>query len=563
MRPLLLVAALALAAVIPSASLQAQDADVIRGRILGPDSLPIEGARVTALSIITDVSRTARTDRNGRFNIVFSGGAGHYMITVSAIGYIVRTFELKRTADQAVLVADAVLRRPQLEPVIVTAAQRGTIPRNAGGIDMSGTDVGIDAGSLSALQQGDLAAMAASVPGVLLIPGADGAANGFSVLGLDGSDNTMTLNGMSFEGAGLPRDAQMISSLALNPFDVSRGGFSGSQLSMRTTPGSNIVSRGLSLNVLAPQLAWTDRASQALGRENTLLSLGGRVSGPITDNTLFYNVAFEASRNRSPLQTLLNTDAIGLRSNGVARDSVLRFLDVLGDLAIPTAASAIGSNRDDDGASLLASFDWQVPLSSSGTSYQLTVSGSHNQAAPNSTQGSWSSLPAFLGENSSSNGSIQGRHTTYYKVILSETSLGVRASRSESSPFTDMPAGRVRVTSLFDDGTNGVRDLSFGGNQGQRSRTSSQNVNFANTLSWFSYNNKHRLRLGTELSYSGNEAEQASNVLGTFTFNSLADLEAGIPASYTRQLSVRSSESRQMTGAISLGDVYRQSDDVP
>jgi hypothetical protein len=49
--------------------------------------------------------------------------------------------------------------------------------------------------------------MAASIPGVLLIPGANGAADGFSVLGLDPSDNTITMNGMTFDGGDLPRDA--------------------------------------------------------------------------------------------------------------------------------------------------------------------------------------------------------------------------------------------------------------------------------------------------------------------------------------------------------------------
>ena len=49
--------------------------------------------------------------------------------------------------------------------------------------------------------------MAASLPGVQLVPGADGDPSGFSVLGLTPDQNNSTLNGQNFGGANLPRDA--------------------------------------------------------------------------------------------------------------------------------------------------------------------------------------------------------------------------------------------------------------------------------------------------------------------------------------------------------------------
>ena len=67
------------------------------------------------------------------------------------------------------------------------------------------------------LQQGDLAAMAASLPGVTLIPGADGDPSGFSVLGLGQDQNNTTLNGANFGGSNLPRDAAVSSSLVTAP----------------------------------------------------------------------------------------------------------------------------------------------------------------------------------------------------------------------------------------------------------------------------------------------------------------------------------------------------------
>ena len=52
--------------------------------------------------------------------------------------------------------------------------------------------------------------------------------------------------------------------------DVSRGGFSGAQFSLRTRPGSNFMTRGMSLNLDAPQLQWTDRAARARGRHQSV-----------------------------------------------------------------------------------------------------------------------------------------------------------------------------------------------------------------------------------------------------------------------------------------------------
>src|SRR4051812_44605400 len=109
----------------------AQGVDVIRGQVLGPDGQALENTKVTATSLSGNVNRTARTDKNGRYTITFPGGEGDYFLEVSAIGYALRRFEVKRTADQEILVADAKLQRTAglLETVKVTG-QRDRPDRN-------------------------------------------------------------------------------------------------------------------------------------------------------------------------------------------------------------------------------------------------------------------------------------------------------------------------------------------------------------------------------------------------------------------------------------------------
>ena len=59
---------------VGSARSLAAQADVIRGRVTAAaDNAPILGVVVTATSISGNVSRTARTNSDGRFTIIFPG----------------------------------------------------------------------------------------------------------------------------------------------------------------------------------------------------------------------------------------------------------------------------------------------------------------------------------------------------------------------------------------------------------------------------------------------------------------------------------------------------------
>jgi hypothetical protein len=537
----------------------AQQADVIRGRVIGPDSLPVPEVLVTVTSFSGNVSRTARTNKDGRFTVTFPGGDGDYMVAFAAIGYAAKRFEVKRMADEDILVADAKLTK--VDAVLGTmniTAPREKVARNDPTPDISGSERPIPTQDVPANLMGDLAAMAATLPGVQTVAGENGDPNGFSVLGLGADQNNTTLNGMNFGGAGLPRDAQVSSSLATSPYDVSRGGFSGAQFSLRTRPGSNFITRGMSLNLDSPRTQWTDPAARALGQEYMNASLGGAASGPISFDKTFYNIAWQLGRRANDYQNLMDTDPVGLKAAGVSSDSVGRFLNILGLQAVPATVGGVSSDKLSDQGSLFGSIDFAPPGSTRGSAYNLSFNGGWNKQRP--VFGSVTSVPASDGERTSWRGGVQGRHTTYFGVgILSETSLGVSWSRSYADPYLAMPGGRVRVNSVFDDGTSGVQTLSFGGSQQLSSASTSTGAQAMNQLSWFSANNKHRLKLTSELRYDGVAQDMTSNLLGTFTYNSLADLASGRPAQFSRQLTRRERDASQFVGALSLGDSWRKS----
>jgi hypothetical protein len=563
MRPLLRAFVFAsLAAVAFALPLSAQQLDVIRGQVVGADGKPLEDAKVTATSFSGNVSRSARTDKNGRYTITFPGGEGDYFVEFAAIGYGLRRFEVKRTADQEILVADAKLQEAagQLATVKVTG-QRDRPDRNDRSPDISGSEQRVDNSALPADQQGDIASMAASLPGVTLVPGQNGDPSGFSVLGLSPDQNSTTLNGMQTSGSNLPRDANIATSLVTTPYDVSRGGFSGAQFQINGRPGSNYVLRTMSLNLDAPQMQWTDRAARSLGQQYSNVSVGGLLSGPIKEDESFYNFAYQLGRRSNDLRTLLNTDAIGLQTSGIAPDSVARLLSIMQQLGIPMVTPQLPGSRLGEQGSAFGTFDFAPQSSSTGQALNLTFNGSWNQQTPISSL--TSELPAHSGDRTNWNGGLQTRHSTYFGVgILSETSAGLSRSRNYGTPYLTEPSGTVRIVSTFPDGTSGLKAVSFGGSPFISTSQTNTSSEFRNQLSWFSASNKHRIKFTTELRRDAFTLNQQNNVLGSFTYNSLADLEAQQPSSFTRQLAPHVRSGSQFIGGMSLGDSYKKSDDI-
>src|SRR5262249_6248384 len=154
LRSLALLAALAIAT--PAL---AQN-DVIRGRVTDAEGLPLASVRVTATSIPGNVTREVRTNGKGDFQIVFPGGTGDYMMGYALIGYLYKQQEIKRLADEDVLLANTSLSVVQLDTIAVVAAVQQRINRNQGTPDVGGTERAINASILPADQVGDIAAMA-------------------------------------------------------------------------------------------------------------------------------------------------------------------------------------------------------------------------------------------------------------------------------------------------------------------------------------------------------------------------------------------------------------------
>jgi Carboxypeptidase regulatory-like domain len=539
--------------------------DVIRGRVTSTvgGGEPVANVSVTATSLNGNVNRNAKTDKDGRYTITFPEAEGDYFVTFVVIGFAPRRIEVKRTADQDILLGDARLTPigAVLDTVVTTGDRNRNRPvRGATTPDISGTEKSIMSGLVPPDQVGELAAMAATLPGVLYIQGVNGDPSGISVLGLDQDQNATSLNGLNSGATDIPRDANVSVNLATSPYDVSQGQFSGGRINIRTMPGSNYITRASSVLFNAPQLEWTDATGRALGQQYTNANVGGSVSGPFALDKAFYSIAYQFGRRGNDLHTLLNTDSLGLEADGIAADSVNRLIDILSGAQVPATVRGFPNDRLNDQGLILGSLDLTPPSSTSGQAYNLTFQGAWNRSSPASAL--TTVLPAASFDATSWNGAVQAHHSGFFGFgVLSESAIGYSAAHRYLTPYLGLPSGNVVVNSAFADGTSGVQSIGFGGTSASTS-TTNNSIDLTNQLSWFSANNKHRVKLTSELRRDGYSIDQANNELGTFAFNSLSDLAANQPASYTRELTPISSSGGEWIAGLSLGDSYRRTPDL-
>ena len=540
-----------------AASASAQESDIIRGKVTGPDSIALENVKVTAMSLATNQSITRNTGKDGRFTIVFPNGGGDFIISYAAIGFQPTQKEVKREQDEAILIADQQLGKAAtvLQASRITAnrqqVDRNDEARSSGGVGAG--DRGIDLSQVGIGAQGDLAQMAASLPGVTYIPGADGGPAGFSILGLGAEQNLTTLNGLDFAGSDLPRDATTTGRVSSNPFNPNQGGFSGGQLALRTAAGTNFVTQTVRFTAEPQVLQFTDNAGQQLGTQYNNFTASGAWRGPIKMDKLYYSTSVQGSRRLQDLQTLLNTDGVALATIGISADSARRLDSLLAVFGIPTQIGL--NNKINDAYSGIAQIDWTA---GAGHNFTFTTNGSlrRSQAAGlNSAR----QIPTNGGETQNWNAALQARHSSYFKEsFLDETSTALQLSRSTADPYLAVPDANIRVTSTFPDGTTGsVQTLVVGGNPGYPTDSKTLSWQTNNSISWISINNKHRLQATQNVRLSRTQTDNSRNRLGTYTYNSLSDFQNGIPASFTRLLEPRVRTGNDVALAFALSDTYR------
>ncbi|HEV8498617.1 MAG TPA: hypothetical protein VGQ56_17195, partial [Gemmatimonadaceae bacterium] len=262
---------------------------------------------------------------------------------------------------------------------------------------------------------------------------------------------------------------------------------------------------------------------------------------------------------------IVDADPNVLSHAGVARDSVSRLLSALDALGIPSSARGVPDTRATDVVNFMGRLDRPLFDYNTFTPQNTTwgVTGFANRSHTSALNFSPTATPAHGGETQDLSAGMQGDYSTYFgakKDQLNDTKSGVSVRRVTTSPYVTLPDGRVLVSSALDDARGGVASLAFAGNAGldaERTTVTWETTN--ETYFYWKGRATHRGKLYADSRLDQYSIDNAFNRLGTYSYNSLADLQANRPASFTRTLSSPTRTGGEWSGALSLADNWVKS----
>jgi hypothetical protein len=554
---------LALLLALPATVVAQTRTDVIRGHVTTDSGVVLAGASIIVTRAPDRASFQGSSDAQGNYQVLIPDATGDYLVHISAIGRNAFRKRVTRTGADTVFVVDAKLASAvqTLGPVTVQASTPK--PTRGSGRGPFGTEAGaaektVDgvSSTISPDQLGDLTAAASTVPGISVTSG------GISAFGLGASQNSTTLNGLSFAGADLPREARTTTRVTTSTYDPSRGWFSGANVNVELSGGNLLASRRASFTVDAPPAQYTDPISSKLGQRYTNLkfNLGG--DGPLTaDDRMFYSYGAQYSHRNAGIATLANASADLLQHAGVSHDSVARLMQIAGASRIPIGAASPSLSTDDASFILRldhAPFNWaNTPPTPSPQTIALTTYAKWTRSTSLSLGPTVT--PDHGGENWRAIGMIEGLYSRYWgKDYLSDIRSSLTYNRARSTPTLALPDGRVLVGSSFPDVSGGFSTLQFGGN-GLFSSATRQTTweTIAETQLYARQKPDHRIKISADARLDDYALEARANELGTFSYASLADLAANRPASFTRTLNSPIREGGAWNAFLAVGDNWQ------
>ncbi|HVH66617.1 MAG TPA: carboxypeptidase regulatory-like domain-containing protein [Gemmatimonadales bacterium] len=535
-----------------SAAQVGSSTDIITGRVTGPDSQPLAGAVVEAVSVETEVTRQAATNAQGGYTILFPDGGGRYRVTARFIGMSPAERQLRRQGDEDRLVLNLQLGvlAVSLEAVTVSARRAGG-PGTASGGSIA-QSVSSEQLMRLPIDAADLNTVAALAPGVLPLAATDSTTTAFSVAGQRPTANNVTLDGMSFRQGEVPQDALRSTRVITSTYDVARGQFAGGLVTATTRSGTNVPQGWFTSMLRNRSLAWGPAITSPFGAGMTQDQLGGALGGPIVQNRLFVFGALQRRWRGQALPSLATADPGALVRLGVSPDSAARFRALaIAAGAPPTPVDLLADRTTDDVTGLLR-VDWRV-----SDAHTLTLRFEGRTESQEPTRVSPLALPTTGGTRSERSGGVFAALTSLVGGRFINEIRGYAAtSTKDVSPFFALPVARVDVTSPLPDLGQGIATLAFGGNAALPQHLRTHSVEISDEASWLVGDGAHRPKLGVYVNATRGEEFEIPNQYGTFVFPSLAAFAVDSPESFTRIRAPLTQAGTAWNEAVYLGDSW-------
>src|SRR6185437_2674261 len=314
------------------------------------------------------------------------------------------------------------------------------------------------------------------------------------------------------------------------------------------------VQGAFSYSLRDPSLEFVDDSNPAFGQKYTQNQINLGAGGPIVRDKLFTFGALSFSRRTDPLLSLLAADPLTLQRLGTSPDSVTRFLGLVQNFGLPLTSPLAPDERLNDNTSALVRVDYNF-----AEDHSLMLRGDWRGNTQLGSRLNALSLPHSGGDLKGSGGGGMLTLTSHFGMFINELRGYKSVDNRNTDGYLSVPDGRVVVSSILDNGASAISTLQFGGNPSLPQETHSSLLEVSDEISRLTTTGGHRFKLGGLINEQRSSVGFVPNRFGTFSFNSLADFEAGQPTQFTRTLFARDQQSATNNVGVYVGDSWRVS----
>ncbi|HET6617619.1 MAG TPA: carboxypeptidase regulatory-like domain-containing protein, partial [Gemmatimonadota bacterium] len=550
---------------LPTAEIHAQGVTTaaVTGRVIDAQGAPIENIIVQVTNNSTGVISGGITDENGEYFVAGLQVGGPYTIEASGLGYGAQSNTVPRLtlgqrltqdfalAQEAIEVAGIVAIAPTVNEIINTSrtGQQQLISEHAIAnmptLGRNFTDF-VDLSPLSGAGSGATAIGSQN--------------NRFNNVQIDGVV-TQDIFGLGSTGQpGGQAGARSISIEAVKeyqiiaaPFDVRQSGFTGGLINAVTKTGTNEWEATGYYYHRDESLVRDELLDIEFG-EFTNTILGGTLAGPIVRDRVHFFVSGEHEKNERP-----GGDVIAGRDDPaithVAVSDLEEYIDLLEAKGVTAGGfGPVTVNNPND--NFFGRIDAQLTPNHALTVRHNWVSAEDDVVVNRTGTNNYSLDSNFYFFESETNSTVAQLNSTFGDGFYNELIGGYTRIRDSRTPITGYPELSVVVSDP--DGT-GTSTLRSGAEQFSQGNSLDQDIwEFQDALSFNV--GEHRLTFGVQDQVFDFRNLFTPNIIGSWSFNSLADFEANNPSQFTRAVPFDETFDPNARFAVNNLALYGQTD---
>ena len=545
------LAATLLALVAAPAFAQGVTTAAMNGTVTDEAGIGLPGATVLAVHEPSGTRYGVATRSDGQYNLRNLRVGGPYTVTVSFVGYVTDTRSDLALSLSQDLTVDFVLSEEaaNLGEAVVTAETNEILSSSNIG---TGTNVSTEEIERLPTITRSLVDFTRLTP--QFSQRGSGSEAGTSVGGTSSRYNNIQVDGAALndefglESSGTPGgssgtqpislDAVAEFRVAIAPYDVTQGGFTGGNINVVTRSGTNAF-EGSVYGLGRNQDFVGDLNDSAFGTFEEY-TVGGRLGGPIIENKLFFFANLEGVRRTDPVAANFAGET-GPGSNYQAtRAEVQEIADILSTQYGRESGDLGEFDSDTQSNKAFVRFDYNVNDSNTLTARFNYVRGRLDDGLIRSGSTYTLSDRLYTRQNTNTSTVLEAR-SLFGQNAANLFRASFQTNRQPSVLEFD-PFPSIRVNGLADDGNSNVQagpDQFRGANN-----IDTDQLELTNNFNYFV--GDHVVTVGTENTISSFENLFIRNFYGYYEFDSIDDLRAGTASRFERNYSAIAGEDRPL-----------------